>query len=78
MWPSVDNSNSPTLSGATGGNTGATELRYYDMFRACDIRDAWASEGSSLKTEEDCCHAMVMIALLSGGDYVPEGIAGIG
>jgi len=48
------------------------------MFRACDIREAWAREGSSLKTEEDCRHAMVLIALLSGGDYITEGIAGLG
>jgi Holliday junction resolvase YEN1 len=48
------------------------------MFRSSDICDAWAKEGSCLKTDEDCRNAMVLIALLSGGDYVPEGIGGLG
>ena len=31
-----------------------------------------------LLTEEDCRMAMVLIALLGGGDYAPEGLAGFG
>jgi Holliday junction resolvase YEN1 len=48
------------------------------MYSLSDIRDAWSQDGSALKTEEDCRSAMVLVGLLSGGDYVPEGIAGLG
>jgi Holliday junction resolvase YEN1 len=37
-----------------------------------------AKEGSALRSEEDCRMAMVLIALLGGGDYAPEGIANFG
>lgn len=49
------------------------------MYTASAIHDLWTQkEGSALQTEEDCRMAMVLIALLGGGDYAPEGIAGFG
>lgn len=36
------------------------------------------SEDSALQTHEDCHLAMVLVALLAGGDYEPQGIAAIG
>lgn len=37
-----------------------------------------AKEGTDLQTETDCQMAMVLIALLGGGDYAPEGMSGFG
>ena len=48
------------------------------MFRVSDILSDWSSEESAVKTEEDCRMAMVLIALLRGGDYAPEGVSNIG
>lgn len=36
------------------------------------------SEESTLASEQDCHLAMVLLALLSGGDYQPQGIANMG
>lgn len=33
-----------------------------------------SKEGTALTTEDECRLAMVFIALLAGGDYVPEGL----
>lgn len=48
------------------------------MYRIGDICATWASEESELKTIEDCRMAMVLIAILSGGDYAPEGASRMG
>lgn len=48
------------------------------MYRIGDIVGEWTQEESALKTEEDCRRAMVLIALLGGGDYVPEGVGRMG
>lgn len=70
-------SNSPTLSGASASTSKGD--RTYDVYRASAIRDLLASqEGSKLVTEDDCRLAMVLIAVLAGGDYVPEGIETFG
>ena len=75
-------SNSPTLSGAQASATGTSsklDLRNYEMYRVGAIQELWRQrEGTSLKTEEDCRMAMILIALLAGGDYAPEGVANIG
>ncbi|OCF44706.1 hypothetical protein I317_01395 [Kwoniella heveanensis CBS 569] len=75
--------NSPTLSGAqastTGTNSARGDMRHYEVYRSSAIRDMWLDkEGTTLKSEEDCRMAMVLIALLSGGDYTPEGLPSIG
>jgi Holliday junction resolvase YEN1 len=71
-------SNSVTLSGTKASqHVSATkgDLKTYEVFRSDAICAAWTvDEGTSLRTEEDCRLAMVWIALLAGGDYVPEGI----
>nr|ODN99736.1 hypothetical protein L204_02169 [Cryptococcus depauperatus CBS 7855] len=75
---------SPTLSGAqasntTQANTSRSDQRQYEIYRSAAIRDLWTSkDGSALKSEEDCRMAMVLVALLSGGDYTPEGLFSIG
>ncbi|WVQ78209.1 hypothetical protein IAT38_000292 [Cryptococcus sp. DSM 104549] len=75
---------SATLSGAqasaiTQGNTGRSDARAYEMYTSSAIRDLWVQqEGTELKTSEECRLAMVLVALLSGGDYTPEGSFGIG
>lgn len=79
----ADVSNSPTLSGAqassTQGNSAKSELRHYEIYRSTSIVKQWTErDGTSLSTEEDCRMAMVWIALLGGGDYAPEGLAGFG
>jgi hypothetical protein len=79
----TDDSNSPTLSGAqassTQGNSAKSDLRHYEMYRSSSIVKQWTErEGTTLSTEEDCRMAMVWIALLGGGDYAPEGLAGFG
>lgn len=75
-------SNSPTLSGAqassTQHNSAKSELRHYEMYRISDIVSEWTREESALKNEDDCQRAMVLIALLGGGDYVPEGVGRMG
>lgn len=65
-------SNSPTLS----GNTGKTDAKGYDVYRLKAIHELLTNKegGTKLSTEEDCRMAMVLIALLAGGDYVPEGL----
>ncbi|WVQ98465.1 hypothetical protein IAU59_005591 [Kwoniella sp. CBS 9459] len=75
--------NSPTLSGAqastTGTNSARGDMRHYEVYRSSAIRDLWLDkEGTTLRSEEDCRMAMVLIALLSGGDYTPEGLPSIG
>ena len=75
--------NSPTLSGAQGSstqnNSSRSDLRHYEVFRSSAIRKAWAEkEGTTLTTEEDCRMAMILVALLAGGDYAPEGLTSIG
>lgn len=79
---SSPHSNSPTLSGAqassTQNNSHRTDLRHYEMYRINDIVSEWTKEDSALKTEDDCQRAMVMVALLGGGDYVPEGAGRMG
>ncbi|WVF72474.1 hypothetical protein IAT40_007289 [Kwoniella sp. CBS 6097] len=75
--------NSPTLSGAqastTGINSARSDLRHYEVFRSSAIKDMWLDkEGTTLRSEEDCRMAMVLIALLSGGDYAPKGLPSIG
>lgn len=71
----ADSSNSPTLSGTTQGNNTRVEGRHYEMYRSADIHQTWSAhemaQTSSLGTEEDCRNAMVLVALLSGGDYDP-------
>jgi Holliday junction resolvase YEN1 len=78
-----NHSNSPTLSGAQASsvqNNGAkSDGRHYEMYRSDAILDMWTErEGTELKTEEDCRMAMVLIALLGGGDYAPEGLLTFG
>ncbi|WWD15780.1 hypothetical protein CI109_100204 [Kwoniella shandongensis] len=75
--------NSPTLSGAqastNAANSSRGDMRQYEIYRSSAIRDKWASEeGTKLLTEEDCRMAMVLVALLGGGDYTPEGLPSIG
>jgi Holliday junction resolvase YEN1 len=53
-------------------------MRTYEVYRSDAIRAAWAKDDSALRTEEDCRMAMVFIALLAGGDYVPEGLEAFG
>ncbi|KAL1411207.1 hypothetical protein Q8F55_002158 [Vanrija albida] len=65
--------NSPTLSG-TRSNATQVDQRHYEMFTASDILKHLDADGSALSTEEDLRRAMVLIALLGGGDYVPEGV----
>ena len=76
-------SNSPTLSGAqassTQANSSRSDARHYEVYRSEAIRDKWAErEGTRLVTEEDCRLAMILVALLGGGDYVQEGLKGFG
>ena len=76
-------SNSPTLSGAqassTQSNSSKSDLRHYEVYRSSAIHQLWtAKEGSQLATHEDCRMAMVLIALLGGGDYAPEGLSQFG
>lgn len=76
-------SNSPTLSGAQASsvqaNSSRSDHRNYEVFRSSAIRDLWASkEDTKLVTEEDCRMAMILVALLAGGDYVPEGVGEFG
>jgi Holliday junction resolvase YEN1 len=55
------------------------DLKTYELFRSKDIQAIFSSvEDTALKTEADCRMAMIFVALLAGGDYVPEGIQGIG
>ncbi|EIW69500.1 hypothetical protein TREMEDRAFT_39085 [Tremella mesenterica DSM 1558] len=85
-WWNIDltYSNSPTLSGAqastiTKNNPLKGDLRPYEVYRSEAIKQLWTDkEGTALKTEEDCRMAMVLIALLGGGDYAPEGLSGFG
>jgi Holliday junction resolvase YEN1 len=35
-------------------------------------------EGTALSNDEDCRMAMVLVAMLSGGDYAPEGLTQFG
>ena len=73
----VVGSKSPTLSGAS--KTQDKSLGDYEVFRSSAVLDRWRREdGSKLATEEDCRMAMVLIALMSGGDYAPEGFETIG
>ncbi|ORY25720.1 hypothetical protein BCR39DRAFT_543072 [Naematelia encephala] len=68
--------NSPTLSGAQGS---ILAKGVYEVFRSSAIRDQWSKkEGTKLVTEEDCRMAMILIAMLAGGDYAPEGLEGFG
>ena len=75
-------SNSATLSGTkASAHVSATkgDLKTYKIFRSDAICAAWAAEdGTTLQDEEECRLAMVWIALLAGGDYVPEGIETFG
>ncbi|KLT40444.1 PIN domain-like protein [Cutaneotrichosporon oleaginosum] len=74
--------NSPTLSGAqapvTQSSSSRTDMRHYEMYRLSDIVAEWTRVPSALQNEDDCRRAMVLIALLSGGDYVPEGVGRVG
>ncbi|WRT66972.1 uncharacterized protein IL334_003937 [Kwoniella shivajii] len=75
--------NSPTLSGAqassTTNNSARGDMRNYEVYRSSAIKDLWTKkDGTNLVTEEDCRMAMVLIALLGGGDYVTEGLPSIG
>ncbi|WVR05038.1 hypothetical protein IAU60_002050 [Kwoniella sp. DSM 27419] len=76
--------NSPTLSGAQASSTGRNnsargDMRAYEMYESSAVRRIWTSrEDTALKTEEDCRMAMVLIGLLGGGDYAPEGLPSIG
>ncbi|WVQ71489.1 hypothetical protein IAR50_001027 [Cryptococcus sp. DSM 104548] len=75
---------SATLSGAQAsktnqGNASSSHQRQYEIYTSSAIKHMWsAKEGTHLKTEEDCRLAMVLVALLSGGDYTPEGTFSIG
>ncbi|ODO03480.1 hypothetical protein L198_02327 [Cryptococcus wingfieldii CBS 7118] len=75
---------SATLSGAQAsktnqGNASSSHQRQYEVYTSSAIKHMWsAKEGTQLKTEEDCRLAMVLVALLSGGDYTPEGTFSIG
>ncbi|KIR58597.1 hypothetical protein I314_05436 [Cryptococcus bacillisporus CA1873] len=76
-------SSSPTLSGSlassTKNNSSAGSKRDYDVYTLSRICEEWAKEqGTELTSEESCTIAMVWIALLSGGDYTPEGLYSIG
>ena len=75
-------SNSATLSGTKASQHVSTtkgDMKTYEVFRSDAICAAWTSEeGTALRTEEHCHLAMVWIALLAGGDYVPEGIETFG
>lgn len=69
---SADCSNSAAL---TGNNKSATDKGGYDVYRSEAITESMKSkEGTALTTEDECRLAMVFIALLAGGDYVPEGL----
>ncbi|KAL7422214.1 hypothetical protein Q5752_002860 [Cryptotrichosporon argae] len=75
--------NSPTLSGAQASsvkNTSKSDGRAYELFRVEDILAVWRGEqeGSALQSVDDCRLAMVLIALLGGGDYAPEGLPSFG
>ncbi len=71
----TDCSNSPTLSGARGTTGPKSEVRSYDVYRASAVCELMTSkDGTKLMTDEDCRLAMVLIALLAGGDYTPEGV----
>jgi Holliday junction resolvase YEN1 len=48
------------------------------MYRISDIVAEWTRDESALKSEDDCRRAMVLVALLGGGDYVPEGVGRMG
>ena len=51
----------------------------YQVFRSATLREHWsAKEGTRIATEEDCRMAMVLLALLAGGDYAPEGLVRCG
>lgn len=50
----------------------------YEVYRSANVAAAWARDDSMLETEEDCRLAMILIGLLSGGDYAPDGVARIG
>ncbi|OWZ80125.1 hypothetical protein C365_01076 [Cryptococcus neoformans Bt85] len=74
---------SPTLSGSLASsaknNSSASSKRDYDVYTLSRICEEWAKEqDTELKSEESCTMAMVWIALLSGGDYTPEGLYSIG
>ncbi|ADV20547.1 hypothetical protein I305_06223 [Cryptococcus gattii E566] len=76
-------SSSPTLSGSlassTKNNSSAGSKRDYDVYTLSRICEEWAKEqDTKLTSEESCTIAMVWIALLSGGDYTPEGLYSIG
>ncbi|GMK55980.1 hypothetical protein CspeluHIS016_0210360 [Cutaneotrichosporon spelunceum] len=74
--------NSPTLSGtqasSTQNNSSRSDQRHYEMYHISDIVAEWSRNESALETEDDCQLAMVLVALLAGGDYVPEGVEGMG
>lgn len=70
-------SNSATLSQNKGKEKDSK--RTYEIYRSNAIAKALCvKEDTSLRTEEDCRMAMVLIALLAGGDYVPEGLTAFG
>lgn len=72
----ADRSNSANL---TGNNKSATDKGGYDVYRSNAITASMTSkEGTALSTEDECRLAMVFIALLAGGDYVPEGLSHFG
>ena len=76
-------SNSPTLSGAqassTATNSSRADTRHYEVYRSDAIAAKWAEvDGTALKSEDDCRMAMVLLGLLSGGDYAPEGLSSVG
>lgn len=67
------------MSGASANIAGKGDLRSYDVYRSSAICEMMRSkDGTKLVTEEDCRMAMILVALLAGGDYVPEGIETFG
>jgi Holliday junction resolvase YEN1 len=54
-------------------------MKTYEIYRSSDIASAWGDkQGSALQSEEDCRIAMIFVAMLAGGDYVPQGLDAFG
>ncbi|KAI9638525.1 uncharacterized protein MKK02DRAFT_11172, partial [Dioszegia hungarica] len=78
-WNRSLRSNSANLSGTSHTATSKGDMKTYEIYRSSDIASAWGDkQGSALQSEEDCRIAMIFVAMLAGGDYVPQGLDAFG
>lgn len=60
------------------GSSKDVHSREYVLYHVDDVTKQWTADDSELRNESDCQMAMVLVALLAGGDYRPQGVASIG